>query len=110
MQKRKQFSNYILHENTDSIIYKVYITLREDSRTGDFKALTDKDREDLEINFTDAEIEVVPKLAWEKFIKEKVTFSAFKYLSEENSTKKIKFDELNINVYIKNNKGIVLSK
>ena len=92
------FLNYILHENTDSMIHKVYITLREDSRKGDFKALTDKDREDLEINLTDEKIEVFPKLAWKKFIKEKVTFAAFNYLREENSTKEktkhIMFDEL----------------
>ena len=53
MQKRKNLLNYILHENADSMIHKVYIILREDSRKGDFKALTDKDREDLEINLTD---------------------------------------------------------
>ena len=98
IQKRMNFLNYILNESTDSMIHKVYIALREDSHKGDFKALTDKDRKDLEINLTDEEVKHIPKVSWKKFIKEKVTLAALNYLSEENNskekTKPIKFDEL----------------
>ena len=39
------------------MIRKVYIALKEDSRKGDFKELTDKDRIELEIELDDEEIE-----------------------------------------------------
>ena len=52
------------------MIHQVYVALKEDSRSGDFKALTDKDRKDLDIKHSDEDIEVFGKIAWKKYIKE----------------------------------------
>ena len=51
------FLYYTLPENKSSMIHQVYDALKEDSRSGDFKALTDKDRKELEIDYTDEDIE-----------------------------------------------------
>ena len=82
------FLYYILHENKSSMIRLVYDALKEDSCSGDFKSLTDKDKKELEIEYTDEDIENIGKVAWKKFIKERVTFAAFKFLIAENAQKK----------------------
>ena len=87
MQKRLNFLHYILHEDMESMIKQVFITQREDSRKGDFKDLTHIDRLALDIEYTDNDIESIPKKAWTKYIKNKVTIAAFAELSNENSTK-----------------------
>ena len=65
------------------MIHQVYDALKEDSRSGDFKALTDKDRKELDIKYSDEDIEAVGKVAWKKNIKEKVTVAALIYLVAE---------------------------
>ena len=79
IQKRMNFLYYILHENKNSMIHQVYVALKEDSRSGDFKALTDKDRKDLDIKYSDKDIEVFGKVAWKKYIKEKSDCSSTKF-------------------------------
>ena len=49
MQKRLNFLHYILHEDIDSMIRQVFVTQRDDSKKGDFKDLTDKNRISLDI-------------------------------------------------------------
>ena len=46
MQKRMQFLQYILQESTDSMLSRVFQTLKQDSTKGDFVALTNKDKLD----------------------------------------------------------------
>ena len=53
------------------MIHQVYDALKEDSRSGDFKALTDKDRKELDIKYSDEVIEVFGKVVWKKYIKKK---------------------------------------
>ena len=77
MQKRINFlKNYIINKNEEFMARQVFSALKEDSKSGDFKSLTDKDRLDLEINLEDDGIEMVLKLAWKKYIKEKVKSAA----------------------------------
>ena len=45
----------------DSMIRQVYVSLKEDSRKGDFVSLTNGDREELEIEFLDEDIEEISK-------------------------------------------------
>ena len=87
MQKRMNFLNYILHESKESMLRQVFDALKEDSRKGDFKELTDKDRIELQIELEDEEIEGISKVAWKKYVKKKVKSAAFQYLLSENSSK-----------------------
>ena len=114
MQKRMNFLNYILNKSKESMLRQVFIALKEDSRKGDFKELTDKDRIELEIELEDEEIEVISKVSWKKYVKEKVKYAAFKYLLSENSskekTKDIHFKEFKMSVYLERNENTMLSK
>ena len=49
MKKRLLFLHYILRENKDSMLYKVFIALNEDSRKGDFVDMVKKDKTDLKL-------------------------------------------------------------
>ena len=85
MQKRMQFLHYLLQESTESMLRKVFDALKDDSRKGDFVNLSNQDRKELNINYTDIEIENSSKSQWKKIIKSKTQIAALKYLSEENS-------------------------
>ena len=56
MQKWLMFLQYILKENTASLRRKVFDTLKEESKKGDFVYLTNRDRQELGIKHTDDEI------------------------------------------------------
>ena len=69
------------------MIRKVFETLREDSRNGDFIYLTNLDRKELKIQLTNVEIQSLSKLQWKKVVREKTEIAALKYLTEENNKK-----------------------
>ena len=71
----------------DSIVKKVLIEQKEDSKKGDFKYLTDNDKKSLDIQCEDNEIEEATKYSWKKYLTHKVKIAAFNHLMLENSTK-----------------------
>jgi hypothetical protein len=77
MKKRLSFLNYILNENINSTIRKVYDTLKHDSRKGDFCYLVKKDMDDCKIEITEEEIKNYSKRTWKVFISKKVKEKAF---------------------------------
>ena len=106
--------HYILHQSSDSLTKQVYLTLKTDSRKCDFKALKDIDRQDIDIDYTDEQIEDIEKSAWKKFIKERVKTASLTYLCNENSqkekTRDILFEELKISNYLEDNRNTVVLK
>ena len=60
-QKRLIFLQYIIKQSLDTMIRKVYDTMKEDSRKGDFVNLTETDKQELEMDFLDEEIEIMSK-------------------------------------------------
>ena len=114
MQKRLNFLQYILHESMDSMVRQVFEEQKEDSKKGDFKDLTDKDRISLDIKYQDHKIEASTKQSWKKFLKHKVKIAAFNHLLLENSTKEktreVKFEDLKMSQYLEKNIKTTLSK
>ena len=102
------FLHYILKEDKDSMISKVFNALKEDSRRGDFVDLTTKDKVDLEIDLTNDEIESMSQWMWKRFLNNKIKVAAFENLKEENSTKEktknIIFNEFKMSTYLFENK------
>ena len=49
------------------MIVQVYNALKEDHRKGDFVHLTDIDRQYLEIELSDEDIQNIPKMTWKKY-------------------------------------------
>ena len=113
-QKRLNFLHYILNEPMESLVKQVYLALKEDSRKGDFVHLLKLDKDDLEIDIEDDDIQEIPKEVWKKYVREKVRDLAFKQLVDENNTKEktksIYFSELKISEYLENNMNTALSK
>ena len=113
MQKQLLFLQYILKQSMDTMIRKVYETMKGDSRKGDFVNLTETDKKELEIVFSDEEIISMSKWKFRKEVKLKVKFAAFSHLVKENSTKDktkhIRFEDLTISEYLKQNKISSLS-
>ena len=114
MQRRMNFLHYILNQSTESMIYKVFETLKEDSRKGDFVALTNIDRVELHIPFNDTEIQEMAKKTWKELVKKKVKEKAFESLVEENSrkdkTRTVVFTKLKMTQYLSENGRTSLSK
>ena len=87
MKKRLLFLHYILKEDKDSMISKVFKALKEDSRRGDFVHLKTKDKVDLEMDLSNDEIKSMSQWMWKRFLNNKIKLAAFQNLTEENSTK-----------------------
>ena len=56
------------------MLFKVFQALKEESRKGDFVALTNKDRLDLDISLSNSDIENMSIWKWEQIIKQKNTY------------------------------------
>ena len=114
MQRRMTFLHHILNQSTESMIHKVFQALKEDSRIGDFIALTNIDRAELNIAFSDIEIRDISKKTWKALIKKKVKELALTRLVEENSrkdkTRSIQFTELKMTQYLFQNERTSLSR
>ena len=90
------------------MIRKVFETLKEDSKNGDFICLTNSDRRRLAIDLSDEEVQTVSKVGWKKYLDKKTKDAAFIYLSDENlkkeNTRNIVFQSLDMSTYLKTNK------
>ena len=93
MKKRLNFLRYILREDMGSMIRQVYEALKTESRNGDFVNLVKKDMDELDIQLSEEDIQNTTKLVWKNFVNEKVVEECLRFLTEENSEKK-----LNLNI------------
>ena len=110
-----QFLHYILNESGESMIKRVYITLKEDSRKGDFICETNIDKIALDIDLSDEEIQIISKGVWKNYLDKKIKEAAFMYLFEENfnkenNNKDIILESLDMSSYLKTNKRKSLSQ
>ena len=71
----------------ESLVKQVYEVQQLDTIKVDFVSLVNADKEDLEINLSDDEIQDLSKHTWKKYVKEKIKYFAHQYLVKENSAK-----------------------
>ena len=64
-----QIFQCILRGSTDSILAKVFQIIIDDSIEGDFVALTNKDKLELEITLSDSDIKTMSLWRWKRNIK-----------------------------------------
>ena len=69
------------------MINQVFQAQQEDSRKGDFVYLTSKDREELEIDLSNEDIEGMSQWMWKKLVNKETKIEALKHLQLENSTR-----------------------
>ena len=87
MKKRLNFLRYILNEDMETMLRKVYEVIKTDSRKGDFVDLVQQDLNDVGLEISENDIENTPKLLWKKIINSKVKDAALLDLVAQNSEK-----------------------
>ena len=99
------FLHYILKQDKNSIISKVFWAQVRNPVKNDWAVLVQEDLVNLNINKTFEEIERVTKSAWKKQIKQVIKETAFEYLTnqiEEKNMKKIinlEYSEMKLQEY-----------
>ena len=103
MQKRLQFLHYILKQEKETMLSKVFRLLHTDIRKGDFVDLSNRDKTELELFMTNDDIEAMSR--WQKLVKQKTKHVAFTFLTIDNETKEktkhIHLGKLEIGSYLK---------
>ena len=112
--KRLKFLKYILDEDEETMVKKVYKAMKEDSKVGDFVDLIKKDMKTVNINLTDDEIKEETTIKWKTLVNKEVKNAALQYLKTENNkktkTKDIDFESLEMSEYLARNKNSKLTK
>ena len=112
--KRLKFLKYILDEDEETMVNKVYKAMKEDSKVGDFVDLIKKDMKTVNINLTDDEIKEETTIKWKTLVNKEVKNAALQYLKTENNkktkTKDIDFESLEMSEYLARNKNSKLTK
>ena len=79
-----QFLHYLLKQEEETMLSKVFRLLHTDSRKGDFVDLSNRDKTELEIFMTNDEIEAMSRWQWQKLVKQKTKHVAFTFLTIDN--------------------------
>jgi hypothetical protein len=103
-KRRLSFLFYILHEDTNSMVYRFFETQLRDKTSKDWVL---QDLEDLQVSENFEDIKVMKKSTFMRMIKQKVEEKAFKYLenlkTSHSKVMKIKHTSLKMQKYLKPN-------
>ena len=77
------FLFYLLNQDTNTVVYKCFVEQSKHELPGDWILQARNDLEMLKINYTFEEIKSTSKLAFQKYVKNKIKMYAFQYLQEE---------------------------
>ena len=115
MKRKILFLQYILQQETNSMVFQVFKATLENPIKKDFVKVCEKYLEDLQINLTFDEISKMSKFSFSKLVKQKTEEAGFRYLLGEKSKQSkimdIEYKSLKIQDYLLDgNKNIELSK
>ena len=115
MKRKVIYLQYILQQDKDSMLYKVFEATAQNPLKNDFLKICEKYLQRLKINLSFEEIEKMSKMSFKKLVKEKTKEVALKYLiQQKNSQSKISmmnYEKLEIQEYLLDgNKNTKLSK
>ena len=106
--RRLMFLYYILKEDENSLISKVFYAQLANPVKNDWAMTCKDDLDDLQISLDFEEIKNLSKYSFKKIVKEKISQSAFKALTEEqrnlSKVKNLQFKSLKIQEYMLPNK------
>ena len=85
-QKRLNFLHYILSQEKESIIYRVFESQRRHRNKKDWVTSVEKDLEELELNISFEEIRKMTKYRWKNIVKNTVHKNAFFKLEAKKQT------------------------
>jgi hypothetical protein len=120
MKRKILFLQYILQQEKQSMIYKVFEATLEDPIKNHFVSVCKKYLEELKINLSFEEIKNLSKWKLKKIVKEKIESAAFQYLIKlKNSPSRdgriskvgnIQYEKLEMQQYLCENKNTNISK
>ena len=120
MKRKILFLQYILQQEKQSMIYKVFEATLEDPIKNDFVSVCKKYLEDLKINLSFEEIKNLSKWKLKKIVNEKIESAAFQYLIKlKNSPSRdgriskvgnIQYEKLEMQQYLYENTNTNISK
>ena len=93
--RRLMYLHSILQKKEDELVRKVYEAQKADPLPGDFIELLKEDKESIGIELTENEIQMMSKMKFKKYVKEKIERAAFRYLLDRKQ-KHSKMRYLNI--------------
>ena len=85
MKRKIVYLQYILQQDKESMMHKVFKAILENPLKNDFVRTCQKYLEKLDIKSSFEEIEKMSKLSFKKLVKENTKKAAFKYLIEEKT-------------------------
>ena len=92
--RRLMYQWEILNRDKNELINRIFQTQTNYNNTGDWVRLVQADKQELEIDLTDEEIQGVSKFTFKSYVKKKVTINHLKYL-ESLKKKHSKAEHLN---------------
>ena len=114
LKKRLKFLKYVLDEDIESMIRRVYEEQKNESRKGDFSYLTKSDFDELKMKITEDDIRKHTKASWNKLINQEMENVALSHLIEENKTKTktkhIQYEKLEMQRYLSENQNTKIAK
>ena len=120
MKRKTLFLQYILQQETDSMIYKVFDATLNNPIKNDFVSICRKYLAELTITLSFEEIRTLSKWKFKKLVKEKIEISAFNYLMELKNrpgrdgkiskVANIKYEKLEMQQYLYENTNTNISK
>ena len=114
MKRKILFLQYILKQDKDSMIYKVFEATSENPLNNDFVKTCKKYLKTLDINLTFMEIEEMTNWRFKKLVKEKTNLAGWNYLLGEkirqNKIRNMQFSELKMQEYLLYSENTNLSK
>jgi hypothetical protein len=120
MKRKTLFLQYILQQENQSMMYKVFEATLNEPIKNDFVNVCKKYLEELKISLSFEEIRKLSKCKFKKIVKEKIEIAAFKYLIElKNSpgrdgkmskVSNIKYEKLEMQQYLYENNNTNISK
>jgi hypothetical protein len=104
MKRKILFLHYLLQQDKNSMIYKVFQSTRDNPVNNDFVKTCEKYLKSLNIQLTFEQLGKMSKWSFKKLVKEKTSAAAFKYLLEikckQSKISHLKYDDLELQEYL----------
>ena len=102
--RRLMYLHSILQKKEDELVRKVYEAQKADPTPGDFTELLKEDKESISIDLTDNEIQMMSKIKFKNYVKEKIETAAFSYLldrkQKHSKMSRLTYEKFEISKYL----------
>ena len=112
--RRLNFLFYILHENEESLLRKVFDAQNNNPLKGDWVTTAKNDINELELNMTFDEIRTIDRKRFKTLVKNRIQIKALEYLlfikSKHSKGKELSYDELELQNYLSSKSNLSIKE